>query len=130
MEQQVLTTEQPNFPGIVGEEQKNITKDKLNIYTFTYSWGSTLNRLSNSNIEDWIVFNAFDKPECEQSTFTELELYRMKEKEWHELIGKKKFQSLDKESRDFLIGSAGVIDFGVSIDIEKAFKYSIYDEEL
>jgi hypothetical protein len=55
--------------------------------------------------------------------------YELKEKEWMELVGKKKFQSLDKELRDFLINAAGMFDLGFPVDIKKAYKYSIYDNE-
>ena len=56
-------------------------------------------------------------------------IYEEKEKEWHELVGEKEFQSLDKELRDFLINSAGMFDLGFSIDIKEAYKYLIFDNE-
>lgn len=57
------------------------------------------------------------------------EIYEIKEREWIELVGKEEFQSLDKELRDFLINTAGMFDLGFSIDIKKAYKYSIFDNE-
>jgi len=53
-----------------------------------------------------------------------------KEKEWYKLVGKKRFKSLDKKLRDFLINTAGIFDFGFEVDIKKAYKYSIYDDEI
>ena len=44
------------------------------------------------------------------------------------LVGRRKFESLDKESRDLLIDCAGCIDFGFPIDIEKTFKYDPYGD--
>jgi len=57
------------------------------------------------------------------------QIYKMKENEWYKLVGKNKFQSLDKELRDFLINAAGMFDFGFQVDIKKAYQYSPYNDE-
>ena len=49
-----------------------------------------------------------------------------KEKDWIKLIGKKRWYSLPKVHRDFLVNTAGMFDLGFPIDIKKAYKYSIY----
>jgi len=56
-------------------------------------------------------------------------LYKEKEKEWHELVGEKEFQSLDRELRDFLINAAGMFDLGFPINIKKAYRYFIFENE-
>jgi len=56
-------------------------------------------------------------------------LYKSKEKEWEDLVGEKNFKSLGIELRNFLINTAGMIDLGFPIDIKKAYKYSIFDDE-
>lgn len=54
-------------------------------------------------------------------------LYELNEMEWIRIIGKERFFSLDKKSRDFLIKTAGVLDFGGDFDIEKAYRTSPYE---
>ncbi len=56
------------------------------------------------------------------------DMYESKEKEWHKLIGKERFQSLDKKSRDFLINTAGAISFGTAINIKQTYQYTSDDE--
>jgi hypothetical protein len=58
------------------------------------------------------------------------DIYKIKEKEWHDLVGKEKFESLDKRLRNFLINAAGLFDLGFPIDIKKAYNYSIFDDEI
>jgi len=57
-------------------------------------------------------------------------IYKIKEKEWHDLVGRERFESLDKKLRDFLINAAGLFDLGFPIDIKKAYKYPIFDDEV
>lgn len=56
--------------------------------------------------------------------------YKKKEKEWHKLVGKKRFESLNKIHRDFLIKGAGCLDLGFPIDIKKAYKYPLYENDV
>jgi len=58
------------------------------------------------------------------------DIYKIKEKEWYDLVGKEKFESFDKKLRDFLINAVGLFDLGFSIDIKEAYKYSIFDDEV
>lgn len=74
-------------------------------------------RAINTLVEEYDVSNSINDP------------YEIKEKEFEELVGKEKFQSLDKELRDFLINAAGMFDLGFPVDIKKAYKYSIFDDE-
>lgn len=48
--------------------------------------------------------------------------YFKKENEWVELLGEQKFRSLDNESKEFLIKTAGAVNIGTSRDIKKALK--------
>ena len=56
------------------------------------------------------------------------DIYRQKEKSWHQLVGEKNFESLDKKSRDFLIYTAGSIDLGPQVDMDEILKKPIYEE--
>lgn len=86
-----------------------------NIY---YAWSSEiLEKQDTSNIE------------YQLSSIIEDDKYKLKEEEWFKLVGKENFLSLDKEPRDFLIKTAGIIDLGHPFDIKETFNYSIYNNE-
>lgn len=51
------------------------------------------------------------------------EVYQLKELEWIKLVGKERWNTLDKEKRNFLIKTAGAIDLGKGINIKEAYEY-------
>lgn len=56
-------------------------------------------------------------------------IYEQKEEEWYKLVGKENFLSLDEKSRNFLIKTAGILDFDSKINIKKAYRYFIYNDK-
>lgn len=56
-------------------------------------------------------------------------LYELRELDWIRIIGREEFFSLDKRSRDFLVQTAGALDLGGNLDIDKVFRASPDEEE-
>jgi len=56
-------------------------------------------------------------------------LYELREMDWIRVIGREEFLSLDKRSRDFLVQTAGALDLGGNLDIDKVFRASPGEEE-
>jgi len=120
------------FEAILGFDELSIdTNDNEMDSNFISPFQSTQSAV-NAVVNN--VYNLiFKNKKISDSNTQEIEandtLYRSKEREWEDLVGEKNFKSLDIELRNFLINTAGMIDLGFPIDIKKAYKYSIFDDE-
>ncbi len=56
-------------------------------------------------------------------------LYELREMDWIRIIGREEFFSLDRRSRDFLVQTAGALDLGGNLDIDKVFQASPDEEK-
>ncbi len=88
----------------------------------------------NFNYSDYLSGHSLEYDDMSSLPFDKLntkdpleKTYKIKEQEWIKLVGND-FLSLDGKSKEFLIKTAGVIDFGFKIDIKKTYHYSIYNE--
>ena len=67
--------------------------------------------------------------EAEEITATLTSIRMAREQDWFDLVGKDSFLSLDKQSREFLINTAGILDLGGPIDIKKVYDSPPYEEK-
>lgn len=120
-------SQQANPPGYKIKEKSDVISGEHNSGTSTYIVYSTLNLITDNVVVTYKMPTSWGHISDTESSKNEL--YKIREKELENLVGKKNFQLLDKESRDFLIKVVGVIDFGVPIDIKETLQYSIYNDE-
>jgi len=118
---------QANPPGYKSKEKSDVISGEHNSGTATYIVYSTSNLITNNVVATYKLSTSWGHISDTESSKNEL--YEIREKELENLVGKKKFHLLDRESRMLLINIVGVIDYGISIDIEKTLKYSIYNEK-
>lgn len=123
---QVQTVEAPEFFSASTVIQIDDSNKKSPSDVFLFTAGSSKTVQYSLTVHFWETSSITHTVVDSDST---IDIYSVKEKEWEDLVGKKDFQSLNKQTRDFLVNAAGMIDLGFSIDIKKAYRYSPYEDE-